>query len=59
MGYGKAIVVSPLTNAGAPLMTALISLTLLRVVPQPLKLFGIVLGFVAAALLAIEPEERA
>lgn len=57
--YGKAIVVSPLTNAGAPLMTALISLTLLRVVPQPLKLFGIVLGFVAAALLAIEPEERA
>jgi uncharacterized membrane protein len=56
--YGKAIVVSPLTNAGAPLITALIALALLGVVPQPLKLVGIGLAFVAAALLAIEPEER-
>ncbi len=56
--YGKAIVVSPLTNAGAPLITALISLALLGIVPQGLKLAGIVLAFVAAALLAIEPEER-
>jgi drug/metabolite transporter (DMT)-like permease len=57
--YGKAIVVSPLTNAGAPLITALIALALLGLVPQPLKLVGIGLAFVAAALLAIEPEERA
>jgi uncharacterized membrane protein len=57
--YGKAIVVSPLTNAGAPLITALISLALLGIVPQGLKLVGIVLAFVAAALLAIEPEEHA
>ena len=57
--YGKAIVVSPLTNAGAPLITALLSLVLLGMVPQPLKTTGIVLAFVAAALLAIEPEERA
>jgi uncharacterized membrane protein len=57
--YGKAIVVSPLTNAGAPLITALLSLALLGVVPQPLKIVGIVLAFLAAALLAIEPEERA
>jgi drug/metabolite transporter (DMT)-like permease len=57
--YGKAIVVSPLTNAGAPLMTALLALALLGLVPQPLKLLGIGLAFVAAALLAIEPEERA
>ena len=56
--YGKAIVVSPLTNAGAPLITALIALALLGVVPQPLKLIGIGLAFVAAALLVIEPEER-
>lgn len=55
--YGKAIVVSPLTNAGAPLITALISLALLGVMPQTLKLVGVVLAFVAAALLAIEPEE--
>ena len=57
--YGKAIIVSPLTNAGAPLITALIALVLLGIVPQPLKLVGIGLAFVAAALLAIEPEERA
>jgi uncharacterized membrane protein len=57
--YGKAMVVSPLTNAGAPLITALISLALLGIMPQPLKLTGIVLAFLAAALLAIEPEEQA
>lgn len=55
--YGKAIVVSPLTNAGAPLITALLALALLGLVPQPLKIAGIVLAFFAAALLAIEPEE--
>jgi len=57
--YGKAIVVAPLTNAGAPLITAVISLAVLGLVPQPLKLTGILLAFVAAALLAIEPEEPA
>lgn len=57
--YGKAIVVSPLINAGAPLITALLALALLGIVPQPLKILGIVLAFAAAALLAIEPEERA
>jgi len=57
--HGKAIVVSPLTNAGAPLITALISLAILGVMPQPLKITGILLAFLAAALLAIEPEEQA
>ncbi len=55
--YGKAMVVAPLTNAGAPLITAVISLMVLGIMPQPLKLTGIVLAFFAAALLAIEPEE--
>jgi uncharacterized membrane protein len=55
--YGKAIIVAPLTNAGAPLITALIALALLGIVPHPLKLTGILLAFAAAALLAIEPEE--
>jgi drug/metabolite transporter (DMT)-like permease len=54
--YGKAIVVSPLTNAGAPLITALLALALLGLVPQPLKIAGIALAFIAAALLAMEPE---
>jgi drug/metabolite transporter (DMT)-like permease len=57
--YGKAIVVSPLANAGAPLITALLALALLHIIPQPLKLAGMALAFVAAALLAIEPEESA
>lgn len=57
--YGKAIVVSPLTNAGAPLITALLALALLGIVPQPLKVAGIALAFIAAALLVIEPQEGA
>jgi uncharacterized membrane protein len=56
--YGKAMVVSPLTNAGAPLITALLALALLGIVPPPLKVTGVVLAFAAAALLAIEPEEE-
>lgn len=55
--YGKAIVVSPLTNAGAPLMTAAISLILVGTLPGRLKLVGLVLALVAAILLAIAPEE--
>jgi len=54
--YGKAIIVAPLTNAGAPLATALISLAVLGVVPGPLKLVGIGLAIVASLLLAIEPD---
>lgn len=55
--YGKALVVSPLTNAGAPLMTAIIALVILGVVPSTVKIIGIVMALVAACLLAIEPEE--
>jgi uncharacterized membrane protein len=57
--YGKAIVVSPLANAGAPLITALLSLALLGLMPPSVKLVGIGLAFIAATLLAIEPEETA
>jgi uncharacterized membrane protein len=57
--YGRALVVSPLANAGAPLITAVISLIVLGVMPQPLKAAAIVLAFIAAALLAIEPDDTA
>ena len=57
--YGRAIVVSPLANAGAPLITAVIAVALSGAMPQPLKLTGIVLAFAAAALLAFEPEAKA
>lgn len=57
--YGKAIIVAPLANAGAPLATALLSLAVLGVVPGPLKTLGIVLALVASLLLAIEPDAEA
>ena len=57
--YGKAIVVAPLSNAGAPLVTAIISLTVIGVVPGPLKIVGLMLALVASLLLALEPEAAA
>jgi drug/metabolite transporter (DMT)-like permease len=54
--YGKAIIVAPLANAGAPLATALLSLVILGVVPGMLKTIGIVLALAASLLLAIEPD---
>jgi drug/metabolite transporter (DMT)-like permease len=55
--YGQAIVVSPLINAGAPLMTAVISLAAIGTLPGRLKLVGLVLAGIAAVLLALAPEE--
>lgn len=57
--YGKAIVVAPLTNAAAPLLTAVISMGVLGVLPGTITLVGIGLAAVAAALLAIEPDAPA
>lgn len=55
--HGKAMVVSPLTNAGAPLITSIISMTVLGFMPGPYKIAGIVLAVLAALLLSIEPED--
>lgn len=55
--YGQAIIVSPLVNAGAPLLTALLSLLLAGAMPGPYKIAGIVLALTAALLLAVQPEE--
>lgn len=54
--YGKAIIVAPLVNAGAPLLTAMLSMVLLGVVPGPMKIAGIALALTAALLLALQPE---
>lgn len=56
--YGKAIVVSPMTNAGAPLITSMISMIVLSIMPHTVKIVGIGLALVAAVLLAIDPEEE-
>jgi drug/metabolite transporter (DMT)-like permease len=57
--YGKAIIVAPLTNAGGPLVTAIISLIALAVLPGWLKAVGIALALLASLLLAIEPDSEA
>jgi drug/metabolite transporter (DMT)-like permease len=54
--YGKAIIVAPLSNAGAPLATAIISLIALGVMPDTLKIVGLILALAASVLLAIEPD---
>ena len=54
--YGKAIVIAPLTNAGAPLVTAVLALLFASVVPGPLKMLGLVLALIASLLLVLEPE---
>jgi uncharacterized membrane protein len=56
--YGRALVVAPLANAGAPLMTAVVSMMVWRTAPNGITAAGILLAFIAAALLVIEPEEK-
>jgi drug/metabolite transporter (DMT)-like permease len=52
--YGKAIVVSPLTNAVAPIITILLSLMIYAVIPHPIVLVGMILAIISIFLLAKE-----
>lgn len=54
--YGKAIVVSPLTNAIAPVITIVISLLIYAVFPHTVTLIGMILAIVSTFLLAIVEE---
>jgi uncharacterized membrane protein len=56
--YGRALVVAPLANAGAPLITAIVSMIVLGGTPNTVTVVAIVLAFLAAALLAVEPEDK-
>jgi len=56
--YGKAIVVSPLTNAGAPVITIIISLTIYAVFPHTVTLIGMILAIAATFLLAVIEESN-
>lgn len=57
--YGKAIIVSPMTNAVAPVITIVLSLIIYQVLPHPVIMVGMVLALVSIFLMAIEdsPEE--
>ncbi len=52
---GKAIVVSPLVNAAAPMLTAVIALALAGTLPPALKLAGMTLALLGALLLSFQP----
>jgi drug/metabolite transporter (DMT)-like permease len=52
--YGKAIIVSPLTNAAAPVITIIISLIIYQVFPSTITLIGIVLAVISMLILAFE-----
>src|SRR5882724_4243675 len=56
--YGRALVVAPLANAGAPMITAIVSMIVLGASPNAVTVAAIALASLAAALLAIEPEEK-
>jgi uncharacterized membrane protein len=56
--YGRALVVAPLANAGAPMITAIVSMIVLGAIPNGITVAAIALASLAAALLAIEPEEK-
>jgi len=57
--YGKAMIVSPMTNAVAPVITVVISLSIYQVIPHPVILSGMVLALIATFLMAIEEDEEA
>ncbi|MFZ0453782.1 MAG: DMT family transporter [Ignavibacteriaceae bacterium] len=52
--YGKAIIVSPLTNAVAPVITIVISLSIYQVIPHPVIITGMVLALGSILLMALE-----
>jgi drug/metabolite transporter (DMT)-like permease len=57
--FGKAIIVSPMTNAVAPVITIIISLLIYQVIPHPIIISGMILALISIFLMAIEdnPEE--
>lgn len=55
--YGKAIIVSPLTNAVAPVITIIISLLLYRVFPNSVVLTGMILALVSMLILSFDNED--
>lgn len=58
--YGKAIIVSPLTNAVAPVITIILSLIIYQVIPHPITISGMIIALISISLMAIEdnPEEE-
>jgi drug/metabolite transporter (DMT)-like permease len=54
--YGKAIIVSPLINAVAPVITIILSLMIYTVVPHVVTIAGIVAAVASASLFAVSED---
>lgn len=54
--YGKAIIVSPLTNAVAPVITVILSLLLYKTVPHPYIIVGMIIAVISMFILATQEE---
>lgn len=52
--FGKAIIVSPMTNAIAPVITIILSLIIYQVIPHPIIITGMILALISIFLMAIE-----
>jgi uncharacterized membrane protein len=50
--YGKVIIVAPLTNAVAPIITIILSLIIYAVIPNPVIIIGMVIAMIAVYLIA-------
>jgi drug/metabolite transporter (DMT)-like permease len=55
--YGKAIIVSPLTNAIAPVITIIISLSIYKVIPEPIVIIGMVMAILSILFLTFDGSE--
>lgn len=55
--YGKAMIVSPMTNAVAPVVTVVLSLIIYSVIPGKIVIAGMILAIISAFLLAKEKNE--
>jgi len=56
--YGKSIVVSPMTNAVAPLLTVVISLIIYNFLPHKIVIIGMSLALIATFMIAIGEEYK-
>lgn len=52
--YGKAIIVVPLMNASAPVVTVILSLIIYALIPHPIILMGMVIAFIAIYFMTRE-----
>jgi drug/metabolite transporter (DMT)-like permease len=50
--YGKVIIVAPLTNAVAPIITIILSLIIYALIPHPMIIAGMLIAMVAVYLMA-------